>query len=550
MPSPASPSISRPVIASAERLLRLALALTSAGMVLLFLYTAARRLHYPFALDEVEGNMFASVWHIAHGLPLYPRPTTDFVPFLYTPLYYYTAAALAKLTGLSFIPLRLLSTLSTLGCMAVIYAFVFAETHKHLPSLAAAGLYAACYSPLGGWFDIGRVDSFSVFLFLLAIYCTRRAPILLAALVWVLAFQAKQGVLPIALLIFCADWRRPRRMLLGMGSFLVGIATSVLLLNRFTGGWYNYYVFGAGRGLGWLWRQFVFYLPVDFFLPLGLVCLLLLAAVLFAPPSLRTPAAHFLLLVSFAVYAAVWYLRAHYGSSVNTLMPAYAWTAILFGLALARLLSWLEGQGSHYARLGIQLVLAAAIAQLIAHIYQPGRFDPAAAVRDDRAQLIAQLRAIPGDIYDLDHADNAIFAGKQPHAFINAFGLVTQGPPSQARTVFMQQLQQQVDARRFSAFVVDLPLTPDYLRGAGLPVEILDNYPVIVVARGNAITDVTSMQPHEKWIYLPCDALHWDLSTIVPTGTSVLYGSCLTSPPSHTTGKSNVSEEPDSTPSG
>ena len=63
---------------------------------------------------------------------------------------------------------------------------------------------------------IGRVDSLFIFVLLLAIFCTRRAPILVAVLVWLIAFQVKQTVLPIAVLVLCSDWQRPRRLLLGL----------------------------------------------------------------------------------------------------------------------------------------------------------------------------------------------------------------------------------------------------------------------------------------------------------------------------------------------
>ena len=126
--------------------------------------------------------MVTSVWRVAHGYPLYTKPTLDFVPYLYAPLYFYLAAALTKVVGAGYASLRLVSILGTLGTFGVIYALIHGETRSRLAGLAGAGLYAACYYPLQGWFDIGRVDALFMFLFLLAIYCTRRAPILLAVL--------------------------------------------------------------------------------------------------------------------------------------------------------------------------------------------------------------------------------------------------------------------------------------------------------------------------------------------------------------------------------
>jgi hypothetical protein len=82
-----------------------------------------------------------------------------------------------------------------LGSFGVLYALIHSETRSRLAAIAGAGLYAACYMPMQGWFDLGRVDSLFIFLLLLAIYCTRRAPILIAVLIWLVAFQVKQTIL-------------------------------------------------------------------------------------------------------------------------------------------------------------------------------------------------------------------------------------------------------------------------------------------------------------------------------------------------------------------
>ena len=105
--------------------LRAMLAALSVLMVLLFVYTALRRMHFVFEYDWIEDGVLASVRHIRSGLPLYSAPTTAFTPYLYTPIYLYVAAALSRVMGLGYAPLRLLSLLSTLGCFAVIYALVW-----------------------------------------------------------------------------------------------------------------------------------------------------------------------------------------------------------------------------------------------------------------------------------------------------------------------------------------------------------------------------------------------------------------------------------------
>jgi hypothetical protein len=303
-----SPRIRESALATAEKWLPRVLVAVSAGFILLFLYTALRRMGYPFSFDQIEGGMVTSVWRVAHGYPLYIAPTRDFVPYLYAPLYFYLAAALGNIVGAGYAGLRLLSILSAVGSFAVIYTIIHGETRSRLASIAGAGLFAACYMPLQGWFDLGRVDSLFVFLLLLAIYCTRRAPILLAVLVWLVAFQVKQTIIPVAVLVLCAEWQRPRRMALGLVTMLAGFGASLVLINRATGGWYSFYLFGTAKGLPWVARTGVLYVPTDLLQPFGLALLILLAAIVCAPPAFRSRGTQFYLFVSFAIYTSIWYL--------------------------------------------------------------------------------------------------------------------------------------------------------------------------------------------------------------------------------------------------
>ena len=518
-------------LAAAEKWLRRALGIVSAGFILLFLYTALRRMHYPFSFDQVEGGIITSIWRIVHGDPLYTRPTPDFVPYLYAPLYFYLAAALSKVIGVGYASMRLISILGTLGSLGVIYALIHGETRSRFAGLAGAGLFAACYHPLEGWFDMGRVDSLFVFLLLLAIYCTRRAPILLAVLVWLLAFQAKQTILPMAVLVLCAEWQRPRRMVIGLISLLAGIAASVLLMNHLTGGWYSYYLFGAAKGLWWVMRAAVFYIPVDLLGTLGIAFLIVLASLLCKPPALRGRSTQFYLVVSFAIYASTWYLRAHAGSAVNTLMPAYAWTAVLVGIAYHRLSSWLNSRAFPKTQLCQVLLLSAAVVQILGLIYHPGRYVPSAATRDARQRFEQQLSALPGDVYVIEHTYDAILAGKKPHATIGAFGLILQGPPSPLRSAYIADFQRAIDRHVYSGFVLDDTAdTYDPGPGQWMPADFLEQYPVRLLALSWSITAGQANQPEERWIYLPCSVLDQDTSSFITPDSIVTFGDCPNAP--------------------
>jgi hypothetical protein len=530
MPNQALPTDSQQkALETAEVWLRRVLALVATGFILLFLYTASRRISYPFSFDQVEGGMVTSVWRIAHGLPLYTPPTTQFVPYLYAPLYFYAAAAVGKLIGIGYGCLRLVSILGTLASFCVIFALVYGESRSRLAGLAGAGLFAACYHPLQSWFDIGRVDSLFVFLLLLAIYCTRRAPVLVAVLVWLVAFQVKQTILPVAVLVLCTDWWRPRRMVLGLSTLIAGFAASILVANHLTHGWYSYYLFGTAKGLPWIMRPAVLYIPADLLQPLGLAFLIILAALLLVPPSLRARSTQFYVIVSFAIYASIWYLRAHAGSALNTLMPAYAWTAVLFGMALARLGSWLSARRLPIAQLCQCLLLGAATVQILGFIYHPGLYIPSAGTRQARERFEQQLAALPGDIYVLNHSWDAKLAGKQQHAVIDAFGIILDSPPSPLRSAYITDFQHAVDSRKFGGFVLD-DIADTYKPGQGwMPADFLTQYPIRLLAVASDANGVIP-QPEERWIYLPCSVLDHDTSRFIPTDSVVSYGGCPNAP--------------------
>jgi hypothetical protein len=425
----------------------------SALFVGLFLYAAVKRMRYPFEVEWIESGIMVSVLRIAHGQGLYVAPTLNFVPFLYPPLYLYVAAAMTKVVGVaghSYMAMRLVSTLSTLGSCAAIYALVMTETRRRVAGVAAAGVFVACYSVVGGFYDIGRVDSLFVFLLLLALLAQRRGYPVLAALVWVLVFQTKQTVLPLAGVILLAEWQRPRKMTAALATFAVVTAASVLLLNHATGGWYGFYIFKVARGLPMVLRLAVLFVPVSVIEPLAAAWVVIVAAAVMTRAKLKD--AMFYAFVSVALFGGVWFVEAHRGASVNSVMPVYAWTAVLFGVAIARLLDYAEESAA--PRLAMAVLLGAAV-QLVALVYNPGRYipPPDAVVKTQR--FIDQLHALPGDVYVLNHSYDSLLAGKQPHAEGEALGAVLDAKLGKTSSDLRAELDESLDGHRYTAIVID-----------------------------------------------------------------------------------------------
>jgi hypothetical protein len=111
------------------------------------------------------------------------------------------SACLASVIGVGFFPLRLVSFLASLGCFAILFAFVRKETNSMALGLLSAGLFAATFRVGGAWLDIARVDS----LFLL---------FLLSSLFALRFWHSAKGLISAALLIslsFLSQADRPAR---------------------------------------------------------------------------------------------------------------------------------------------------------------------------------------------------------------------------------------------------------------------------------------------------------------------------------------------------
>ena len=449
-------------VARAERWLRVLVVAVAVFVILLFVVTALERMRYPYELEQLEGYNFLCALRVFHGQPLYPRPSLAFVPYMYPPVYFYVSAGLGRVMGMSLTTLRAVSTLSTLGCFGMIYVVVWRETRQYLPAIAAAGFYAGCYTLCDGWFDLGRLDSFFILTVLLAMYATRWWHPVWAALLWTLAFQTKQSILPAAVVMLCFELGFERwqwqRTLTGLATLTVGAGGSVLWLNHATQGWYSFYVFTVpGANADLLLRRLVMFWPIDMLRPFALPLLVMAAAVVLRRPSLGSRATRFYITAG-SLVPLYWWVRLHNGSSSNALMPVDLLLAILFGLALARLLGWCAqaaqpGQMER-AQIATLLILLAALLPLAARIYNPHDDRPTAEDRQAMDAVVAAVRDAPGEVYVAQHPYYSWLAGKPVQADMVSIQDAMR-PVSPAHDELKTQMRTALVNHRFSAILLD-----------------------------------------------------------------------------------------------
>lgn len=387
-------------------------------MVLLFFQSAYGRIRNPLVFEWIEEGNLRGVARYAHHLPLYIAPSIDYTANIYAPLYFWVSSWFARWMGVSFASMRVVYFISTLGLLCGMAALVWQElprtsVARALSAVFAVGLFLFLYPISTAYFDLGRVDMLCMFLTVLALLAGRREYPNLAGLLWTLAFQTKQGMLPVAFLALCYQWQQPRRVLIGLFTFGAGAVASVAWLARIQPFWYWRMVFCTAGNFPFIPRQITGLLPQDLFKPLGIAIVNLLAAVLFTPPNWRSTT------VSFYGFSAVGmvffscYLRAHGGASNNAMIPDWVWLSIVSVIGFGRLYSFLQRRS---LTPGLVLLLGAAVIQLVTHLYNPGTYVPSATEAKLRRDFLDQIRSIPGDVLIFDHPQYSVLAGKRPYA--------------------------------------------------------------------------------------------------------------------------------------
>ncbi|HEX3802513.1 MAG TPA: glycosyltransferase family 39 protein [Solirubrobacteraceae bacterium] len=456
-------------------------ALAALVPIAVYIWTALHRLDYPYELNWLEGGGVEIVRRVMQGKSLYTAPTLGYVSYTYTPFYAWVSAAVAEITGIGFLPLRLVSFASSLVGIGVLWRLTLDATGDRAAGAVAGGLFAASYSLTGWWFDVGRLDSLFVALTLLAFWLGRHAHGMRAgAIVGTVAFLAfftKQiGLVAVVPALVWLASRRPRVGIIALGMLAALLAGSTVLLDGLTHGWYRYYIVSELAGQPWdprVWVGFWIHSLYRHLLPLDwLAALALVASVAVRsrsrgrsdrgralPAILRRLQARQLgvgyeLAAAAGLLLAAWFSRLHTGGFVNTLMPAYAACGLIGGLAFARL----RRLGPVPAILATVLVLV----QLAVLVTLPNDAIPHKSARAAGTELMARLRMLPGPVLVLAHPWYGTLAGKGSFAQSDAIFEVLRSDDARGSAYLRRELRHALDEYRIQVVVLDHP-PPPYL---------------------------------------------------------------------------------------
>jgi hypothetical protein len=473
----ASATAPRQILNSARAWLhgRVLAALVVAGAsvpVVVYLWIALHRVDYPYELDWMEGGSVEMVARVMAGHSLYAAPSLNFVGWTYPPLYWLVCTAVAAVTGTGFLPLRLVSLVSSLVAMGTLAKIVTDESGDRSAGAVAAGLFAATYALSGSWFDVGRLDSMFLAVTLVALAYGRRARGvrggLLLGLLGFLAFFTKQTAL--IALIPAFGWLALTRRSTGVTALLTLLALvlgSTLVLDALTGGWYRYYVVTELAGQAWAAPEWLGFWKHDLLSHLWPLCVLLVVAVAATrgravkkkttghPPRPAVAQPGYLVASAAGLLLGAWFSRLHTGGYLNVLLPAYAACALIGALAYARMRQY---------GLVRSLLATIAIAVQLALLAYP--VDAQLPTRTDRlagTQLMARLRALPGPTLVLNHPWYGTLAGKGSFAQYDGIREILRSQAPMGARVLWDSLPHALDTDHIQSVVLDGYPIPSWL---------------------------------------------------------------------------------------
>jgi len=449
----------------------------------------------------MEGACVDHVVRVLSGERLYVSPSLEFIPFMYTPLYFYLSAAVSKIIGVGFLPLRLVSFVSSLGSLFFIYLFVKKETGSALWAMVSSSLFAATFRASGAWFDIARADSLFLFLILAGLYLIRfkdsSKSYLLAGLLFSLSFLTKQTALiislPIMLYCFLSD---RRRSVYFIGTAAVIIAASTYILNYIHDGWYAYYVSELPRGKPIVGSIFASFWTKDIMTALPLALILSILYLFGQSQGQKGKDRRFYLVMFVAMLGAAWLTRLRLGSYDNVLMPAYAALSILFGLGAHEVFRRIRYGSANKRRLlevGTYLVC---IIQFLILTYNPQRQVPGKEDLEAGRVLIATMAEIPGEVLMPYHSYLPTLAGKRSHAHHQAISDIMVGDDGPIKDKLYDEIIQAIGRQRFDVLILDSPWFPKLTDKYYEPDRMLFDDP-------DAFWTVTGMRTNPQIIYVP-----------------------------------------------
>ena len=448
----------------------------------------------------MEGGSLQMMHRILSGEPLYGPPTVEFVPYTYTPLYFYLSALASPLLGEGFLPLRAVSVIASIAAFGLLFSIIRRETGSAIGGVAAAGLFAATYAANGNWFDLARIDSLCLALLLgaicLGLHGTHARHFIVGGVLVALAFFTKQVAVIVAGPLFVAVVLRNRTKGLAFALSAVGIiGAGILYLTTLYDNWFLFYTLTSPR-TRWLsnlsWEALSRATILEF-LPIFIIPLAVAASTVWKLLSKPDSKGLSFLLVVGGLFLAAGWGRIESINFLNSSIPAHLGISLLFGRAVGETLRTsltFVAPLSLAGAFSLQLAILAPLA---------GPIIPQQKELSNFKEYTTFLASLPTPIYLPDHG--YVTSLGRDNSFAHSIGimdLMMGGTPEQIAQ-FRSEMEEALSARRFRTIVCDTHLFPTWFKealernysmhpnmppqGTWIPVLGFQQHPTIFVAR-------------------------------------------------------------------
>jgi hypothetical protein len=391
---------------------------------LVYLVSSFARIIYPFAILNVEGASFQVLHAITIGYPLYGEPNIHYISIVYTPLYFLLSYLLSLITGSGYLPLRLLSFISSLGISIVIYSFVKKETNSTFLSLSSAFFYMLIYPLTGSWLDLAKPDSLMLLVLLISLYVIRFKDGLwssfLAGLLLAIAYMVKQQAFSIGVvLMLYLLFTNFKKGIAIISTCMLSILFIHIIIDLVTQGWFTYFTFTLPSAI--TYKTIMYDKLINFFTKDNLTMLPIVVSfiVLYFIYGLKkdggkTPLFYLTLLVSFIV--GILPTRIIFGGSLNSLMPYYVMLTIMAGISIDKIISLIEGSDNS-DKMATAFIYLLLTAQFIMLMYNPLSNFPRKEQARENEQTINDIQSYKSEVFVENFGQLAVKAGKNntPH---------------------------------------------------------------------------------------------------------------------------------------
>lgn len=379
-----------------------------AVLVGLSLWVVVARFRYPIDSEWMTGAVRDGVDRIRDGQPLYSAPSARFVPFVYTPIYFWLAGTLAHVVS-TFVACKLVSLAATITTGWGIHRISRSLGASARWSAIGVLLFAASYPITLFFYDIERVDALSATFVVVAIALLVSRPSLrwsgVAGVLLGLAFFAKQpGILALVAAVAGLAFAGERRRALVVGGVgTVVFAALFAYLEVTTHGWFRYYCVTLPQAHGMrpalFSTFFILDMPKAFAMAAGSLAVVVPVAWSFlrhrrAPEGESWNHLVFAFVLA-AGMAGAFSLRAHLGGWANVLVAWLPLGCAASAVAAARAEE--SARGTKVSVLVSVLLLGGVSLQLLGTVFDPNDNSPNADDFAERERFITLVRKLESD---------------------------------------------------------------------------------------------------------------------------------------------------------